>query len=70
MLTVRLTRQELITIVSLLRGATDLGGELLLAAVAAGFNEAVRDSGIRRLRPMTPAQIAKLVARLERIAAQ
>jgi hypothetical protein len=61
MITVRLTRQQAITIESLLRAAD----EEVLVNIAEGFNEAINGSGIRPIRPMTVKQVMKLIAQLE-----
>ena len=61
--TVRLTRQELITIEQMLAFYVN-EGEYLFAAMAEGFNESIKDLDIKPLMPMTVKEASLLAARL------
>jgi hypothetical protein len=61
--TVRLSRQELITIEIQLRIFADAGEEAHIA-MAEGFNESVKDLGLDPVKPMTTEEAIQLADRL------
>lgn len=64
--TVRLTRDELVTVESMLRHLAEDGGDEYFKGVADGFNEAIGDDAewIKPIEPITAAAAKHLAERL------